>query len=246
MSKRKQILLILVGMAVLLAALGILLGMVLSSEQQQSQPVAEDTVSDGEEVSSNVSRMSKFPPVTEDTVSDGEEVSSNVSRMSKFPPVTYVSVPENHAPQQPPKPLMPDNFELDCPPPTEDQLYPGATEEVDYLTYAEPALSMNDTEFLSCGNPIQAIYSIPFVENRSVDYYEAEQVSIQEALKADNLIFWWQYEHFMWGDLQVGCPVQYYRVLDYEPVTVIGVTTKRDRIPRRFAVRDGVIQAVAL
>ena len=131
-------------------------------------------------------------------------------------------------------PLMPDNFELDCPPPTEDQLYPGATEEVDYLTYAEPALSMNDTEFLSCGNPIQAIYSIPFVENRSVDYYEAEQVSIQEALKADNLIFWWQYEHFMWGDLQVGCPVQYYRVLDYEPVTVIGVTTKRDRIPRRF------------
>ena len=48
MSKRKQILLILAGMAVLLAALGILLGMVLSSDRQQNQPVAEDTVSDGE------------------------------------------------------------------------------------------------------------------------------------------------------------------------------------------------------
>ncbi|HIR40445.1 MAG TPA: hypothetical protein IAB36_01295, partial [Candidatus Egerieicola pullicola] len=56
MSKRKQILLILAGMAVLLAALGILLGMVLSSDQQQNQPVAVDTESGSEEVSSNVSR----------------------------------------------------------------------------------------------------------------------------------------------------------------------------------------------
>ena len=86
MSKRKQILLILAAMAVLLAALGILLGMVLSSDQQQNQPVAVDTES------------------------GSEEVSSNVSRASKFPPVTYVSRPENHAPQQPPKPLMPDNL----------------------------------------------------------------------------------------------------------------------------------------
>ena len=64
MSKRKQILLILAGMAVLLAALGILLGMVLNSDHQKSQPVVEDTVSDGKTDSSNVSRVSKFPPVT--------------------------------------------------------------------------------------------------------------------------------------------------------------------------------------
>lgn len=223
MSKRKQILLILAGMAVLLAALGILLGMVLSSDQQQNQPVAEDIVS------------------------DGETDSSNVSRASKFPPVTYVSRPENHAPQQPPKPLMPDNFELDCPPPTEDQLYPGATEEVDYLTYAQPALSMNDTELIDSGNPIYASYAVSYVEDLPVDYYDTELVSIQEALEADNLIFWWQYEVFMWGYLQMDSPVQYYRVKDYEPVTVIGITIRRDsEIPRWFAIRDGIIQAVIL
>ena len=223
MSKRKQILLILAGMAVLLAALGILLGMVLSSDRQQNQPVAEDTVS------------------------DGGEVSSNVSRASKFPPVTYVSRPENHAPQLPPDPPMPDNFELDCPPPTEDQLYPGATEEVDYLTYAQPALSMNDTELIDSGNPIYASYAVSYVEDLPVDYYDTELVSIQEALEADNLIFWWQYEVFMWGYLQMDSPVQYYRVVDYEPVTVIGITVRRDgEFPRWFAIRDGVIQAVLL
>ena len=223
MSKRKQILLILAGMAVLLAALGILLGMVLSSDQQQNQPVAVDTES------------------------GSEEVSSNVSRASKFPPMTYVSRPENHAPQLPPDPPMPDNFELDCPPPTEDQLYPGATEEVDYLTYAQPALSMNDTELIDSGNPIYASYAVSYVEDLPVDYYDTELVSIQEALEADNLIFWWQYEVFMWGYLQMDSPVQYYRVVDYEPVTVIGITVRRDgEFPRWFAIRDGVIQAVLL
>lgn len=225
MSKRKQILLILVGMAVLLAALGILLGMVLSSDQQQSQPV------------------------TEDTVSDGEEVSSNVSRVSKFPPVTYVSVPENHVsnPEYIPRPPMPDNFQPESPPPSEDQLYPGATEEVEYLTYAQPALSMNDTELLDTVNPIYDSFSVPDVEDRPVDYYDSELISIQEALEADNLIFWWQYDSSMWGHLQMDCPVQYYRVVDYEPVTVIAVTIKRGGvIPRWFAVRDGVIQAVTL
>ena len=223
MSKRKQILLILAGMAVLLAALGILLGMVLNSDHQKSQPVVEDTVS------------------------DGKTDSSNVSRVSKFPPVTYVSRPENHAPQQPPKPLMPDNFELDCPPPTEDQLYPGATEEVDYLTYAQPALSMNDTEFFNGDNPIYVSYTVPLWEDLPVDEHDAELISIQEALEADNLIFWWQYDFSMWGHLQMDCPVQYYRVVDYEPVTVIAVTIKRGgMIPRWFAVRDGVIQSVTL
>lgn len=224
MSKRKQILLILAGMAVLLAALGILLAVVLgSSPEQENQPVEVDMVS------------------------DGETDSPNASRVSKFPPVTYVSRPENHAPQQPPKPLMPDNFELDCPPPTEDQLYPGATEEVDYLTYAQPALSMNDTELIDSGNPIYASYAVSYVEDLPVDYYDTELVSIQEALEADNLIFWWQYEVFMWGYLQMDSPVQYYRVKDYEPVTVIGITIRRDsEIPRWFAIRDGVIQAVIL
>ena len=223
MSKRKQILLILAGMAVLLAALGILLAVVLgSSPEQENQPVEVDMVS------------------------DGETDSPNASRVSKFPPVTYVSRPENHAPQQPPKPLMPDNFELDCPPPTEDQLYPGATEEVDYLTYAQPALSMNDTELIDSGNPIYASYAVSYVEDLPVDYYDTELVSIQEALEADNLIFWWQYDFGMWGHLQMDCPVQYYRVVDYEPVTVIGVTTKRDMIPRWFAIRDRVIQSVVL
>ena len=161
--------------------------------------------------------------------------------------MTYVSRPENHAPQQPPKPLMPDNFELDCPPPTEDQLYPGATEEVDYLTYAQPALSMNDTELIDSGNPIYASYAVSYVEDLPVDYYDTELVSIQEALEADNLIFWWQYEVFMWGYLQMDSPVQYYRVVDYEPVTVIGITVRRDgEFPRWFAIRDGVIQAVLL
>ena len=107
---------------------------------------------------------------------------------------------------------MPDNFELDCPPPTEDQLYPGATEEVDYLTYAQPALSMNDTELIdSATTRFMLLTPFPYVEDLPVDEHDAELVSIQEALEADNLIFWWQYEVFMWGYLQMDSPVQYYR-----------------------------------
>ena len=226
MSKRKQILLILAAMAVLLTALGILLGMVLNSDQQKSQPVAEDTVS------------------------DGKTDSSNVSRVSKFPPVTYVSRPENHAPQLPPDPPMPDNFELDCPPPSVDQLYPDATEEVDYLTYAKQTLSLNDSEYIGYGNPIYASFTLSYedMENLKVDYYETELVSIQEALEADNLILWWQYDMGMRGGLQPPFfePVQYYRVKDYEPVTVMAICVKSDVIPRWFAIRDRVIQAVVL
>ena len=219
MSKRKQMLLILAGMAVLLAALGILLGMVLSSDQQQNQPVAVDTES------------------------GSEEVSSNVSRVSKFPPATYISVPENHTPQLSPDPPMPDNFDLDSPPPSIDQLQPGAMEEVGYLTYKQPALSLNDTE--DCrrqGEPLNR-FAITHEEYQQTEYLETELVSIEDALKAENLILYWQYDYEMWGLIQINHPVQYYRVKDYEPVTVIGVTVGSDMIPRRIAIRNGKIQS---
>ena len=118
---------------------------------------------------------------------------------------------------------------------------------MDYLTYAQPALSMNDTEFFNGDNPIYVSYTVPLWEDLPVDEHDAELISIQEALEADNLIFWWQYEVFMWGYLQMDSPVQYYRVKDYEPVTVIGITIRRDsEIPRWFAIRDRVIQSVVL
>lgn len=222
MSKRKQILLILAGMAVLLTALGILLGMVLNSDHQKSQPVAEDTVS------------------------DGETDSSNVSRVSKFPPVTYVSVPENHISnlECEPYPPMPDNYDVDSPPPAIDQLQSGAMEQVEYLTYAQPILSLNDIKFIGFGSPVHQ-FDLPY-EIQEFDMYEIELVSIEEALEADNLICWWQYEIDMWGLLQIDCPVQYYRILDYEPVTVMAICVKSDVIPRWFAIRDRIIQAVVL
>ena len=228
MSKRKQILLILAGMAVLLAALGILLAVVLSSDRQQNQPVAEDTVS------------------------DGEIASSNVSRVSKFPSVTYVSRPENHIPiDNVSKPIMPDNFEVNSPPPSKDQLQPGAMEEVDYLTYAKPVLSLNDSKIMgTTDDPVSANFLIPHEKGdpNKFHYYNTELVSIEEALEADNLILIWEYNMDDRARLQAprNFPVQYYRVVDYEPVTVIGMCEQRTGIPRRFAVRDGVIQAVIL
>lgn len=235
MSKRKQILLILAAMAVLLAALGILLGMVLSSEQQQNQPVAEDTVSGGEEVSSNVSRVSKFPPAT---------YSTSWPESSKESQRIYV-----------PDPPMPDNFEMDSPPPTKDELQPGAMEEVGYLTYAKPVLSLSDSPYRNDNDgvdddPIIAQFTIPDEKwpSEGYDYYDTELISVQEALEADNLILLWQYDLDVMVKLQepLRLPVQYYRVVDYEPVTVFGISERRPGIPRRFAVRDGVIQAVTL
>lgn len=138
-------------------------------------------------------------------------------------------------------PLPPMNYQMEAPPPSPEELQPGATTEVEPLVYEKPLLSLTplpDDPFYYNLLPFDTRTLVLLSED---EYYQTEQVSVEEALQAEYLYLWWDTDLTMRAQIQLGTPVAYYRILDYEPVTVVGVA-QGIYTPGNFALRDGKTQ----
>lgn len=219
MSTRKQIALILTVMAVLLLGLGILLAVVLHQNSlSANQPVVEPLTSEVDKGN---------------TLSNSSETSSEINR--RF----WAYGREWEYPE------VPENYQIEAPPPSADELQPGATTEVQPLMYEKPLLPLEPMPENPYHDPM------PFAVNDYIDweheYYDSELVTVEEALEAECLILMWDYDLGERADVQIGEPVIYFRVKDYEPVTVLGWTpgfVAFSGFP--FAIRDGKVQSVML
>lgn len=138
------------------------------------------------------------------------------------------------------------NYQMKAPPPTWEELQPGATTQVGELVYEKPLIPLGHFP------ESNEMYLLPF--NQLTMYYmsltgmdqtyHARKISVEEAIQAEYLYLWWNCDARMYAQIQLGKPVEYYVVENYEPMTVIAVCTERDTIPRSFAIRDGMIQRV--
>ena len=218
MSTRKQIALILTVMAVLLLGLGILLAVVLHQNSlSANQPVAEPSVSHTED---------------ESILSDSSQINSDSN--------TFWAYGREWERLE-----VPQNYQIEAPPPSADELQPGATTQVQPLVYEKPLLPLEPMPENPYHDPM------PFAVNDYIDweheYYDSELVTVEEALEADCLILMWDYDLGERAAVQIGEPVIYFRVKDYEPVTVLGWTpgfVAFSGFP--FAIRDGKVQSVML
>ena len=259
MSKRNQIILILAGMAVLLLGLGILLAVVLTQSEEQAQPTQ---VSEPEPISSHAGHSSASLQQTgtqsqQTTSQEEERVSSTSSqetetwgerirRLAENPPDFSQEELESMLEEQTDRwaagesweylPPM-QNYQKESPPPSADQLQPGATTQVEPLVYEKPLLSLTPLpeDPFSCDLvPLDSL-SLAYME---VEYYPVQRVSVEEALEAEYLYLMWDYDGTTRAYIQIGYPVEYYRVVDYQPATVVGVT-QGIYVPGYFAVREG-------
>ena len=142
----------------------------------------------------------------------------------------------------------PRNYQMKAPPPSADQLQPGATTEVEPLVYEKPLLSLTplpDDPLYYCFDPFDPTVMYYMELHGMVDYHNLEKISVEEALQAEYLYLMWEFDGTMRAYIQLGYPVEYYRILDYEPMTVIGVT-QGIYAHATFAIRDGKLQRFLL
>ena len=145
-------------------------------------------------------------------------------------------------------PPLPRNYQMKAPPPSPDQLQPGATTEVEPLVYEKPLLSLTprpDDPYYYFFDPFDPLVMYYMELHGMVDYHNLEKISVEEALQAEYLYLMWEFDGTMRAYIQLGYPVEYYRILDYEPMTVIGVT-QGIYTQTNFAIRDGRLQRFLL
>ena len=141
------------------------------------------------------------------------------------------------------------NYQMKAPPPTWEELQPGATTQVGELMYEKPLIPLghfpeSDEMYYYNLLPFNHVTMYYMSLTRKEQTYHARKISVEEAIQAEYLYLWWNCDARMYAQIQLGKPVEYYVVENYEPMTVIAVCTERDTIPRSFAIRDGMIQRV--
>lgn len=139
------------------------------------------------------------------------------------------------------------SYQMEAPPPSLEELQPGATTEVGELVYEKPLVALSplpEEPFYYNPLPFDSL-TLYYMELEQMEQvYAAQKISVEDALQAEYLYLWWNCDAKMYAQIQLGKPVEYYVVENYEPMTVIAVCTERDAIPRSFAIRDGMIQRV--
>ena len=145
-------------------------------------------------------------------------------------------------------PQPPKNYQMEAPPPSMEELQPGATTEVEPLVYEKPLLSLThqpDDIFYYNLDPFNTLTQYYMEVEGMLEHHNLEKISVEEALQAEYLYLWWECDGTMRAYIQLGRPVEYYRILDYEPMTVIGVA-QGVYAQADFAIRDGKLQRFIL
>ncbi len=90
----------------------------------------------------------------------------------------------------------PRNYQMKAPPPSADQLQPGATTEVEPLVYEKPLLSLTplpDDPLYYCFDPFDNLVMYYMELHGMVDYHNLEKISVEEALQAEYLYLMWEF-----------------------------------------------------
>ena len=233
---KKKLLILLSTLAVLLAA-GVVIWLLtppqkqtlkLEEHQEEAPPPADDSWMD------EVRPLAENPPDL-----TYEEVQSQIDILR-----AQLQAGDEEVLVIPP----PRNYQMKAPPPSADELQPGATTEVEPLVYEKPLVSLTkkpDDPLYYDFAPFDTLVMYYMELHGMVEYHNLEKISVEEALQAEYLYQMWEYDGTMRAYIQLGRPVEYYRVMDYEPMTVIGVTQGL-AIWANFAIQDGKLQRFIL
>ena len=240
MTKRKKKLLCILILAAAAAAALVVVGLLPKYEPASQPSVEEPAQSDDPQADQDgTAWMEEIKPIAENLPEMSyEEVQSLLEEQR-----AQMEAGEEIVPLVPPR-----NYQMKAPPPSPDQLQPGATTEVEPLVYEKPLLSLTplpDDWFYYNFNPFDPTVGYYLELTGQVEYHNLEKISVEEALQAEYLYLMWEYEGTMRAYIQLGYPVEYYRILDYEPMTVIGVT-QGIYTQANFAIRDGKLQRFLL